>query len=82
MTTIELETEEPTLDDLLARADGENLLLRTADGREFVLAEVDDLTPEVELIRQNRELMEFLEQRSRHAASVSLNDAKRLLGLI
>lgn len=81
MKTNELEAESPTLEDLLERADQESLLLRTTDGREFVLAEVDDLSVEIEQIRRNPDLVEFLDERSRSRASVSLSDARRLLGL-
>ena len=43
----------------------ENIILRTAEGREFILAEINDFDREIELSRQNQELMAFLEQRGR-----------------
>ena len=65
---------------LLQQASDENLILRSPDGREFILAEIDDFSREIELARQNQALMEFLEQRARQAETVSLGEAKLQLG--
>ena len=48
MKTIELLSEAaPSLKELLELADQESLLLKTPDGREFILSEVDDLSQEI-----------------------------------
>ena len=54
-----------SLKEILELASEENIILRTQDGREFVLAEIDDFDREVELTRQNEEFMQFLDERSR-----------------
>jgi len=64
---------------LLDRARQENLILRTPDGKEFVLAEIDDL--EIELTRQNEELMRLLESRAKQTQTAPLAQVKEQLGL-
>jgi hypothetical protein len=66
---------------LLAQAAQENLILKTDDGREFVLAEVDQFDREIELTRQNRELMQKLDERGKEVASVSLREAREKLAI-
>jgi hypothetical protein len=79
--TIDLTSGSPSLPELLATASEENVLLRTSDGREYVLAEVDDFEREVALVRQNQELMEFLDQRSRPSKTYSIDEARKILGI-
>jgi hypothetical protein len=82
MKTIELLSEAaPSLKELLELAGQENLLLKTPDGREFILSEVDDLSQEIEQIRNNPELMKFLAQRSQEKERFSLEQVKQKLGL-
>jgi len=81
MKTIYLSRENPTLLDLLALADKDNVILRTREGREFVLAEVDDFSREVELVRQHEELMGFLAQRSQEIKTHTLKEARERLNL-
>ncbi len=71
----------PGLRELLELADEEALLLKTPDGREFILSEVDDLSQEIEQIRNNPELLAFLAERSREKETFSLDEVKRKLGL-
>jgi hypothetical protein len=55
-----LTTIAPALAELLDLASEDTLILKTAEGREFVLAEVDDLDTEIAQIRQNEELMALI----------------------
>ena len=64
MKTLGVSDELPSVKDLLELARDENVILRTSEGREFILAEIDDFDGELELIRQNDKLMEFLRLRS------------------
>ena len=66
---------------LLKRASEENLILRAPDGREFIVAELDDFDRELELQRQNKEFMRFLDERGREKATISAEEARRSLGL-
>ena len=81
MKTVELTTIAPYLAELLDLASAENIILKTPEGREFVLAEVDDFDTEIALVRQNEELMALLEQRSREKKTYTLQQVREQLGL-
>jgi hypothetical protein len=81
MKSVDLACNTPNLPTLLRMASEDNLILCTADGREYVLAEVDDFDREVALVRQNQELMAFLEQRSRPSQTYTIDEARKILEL-
>ncbi len=81
MKTITVSRRARSVHALLRRARRENVILRSPGGGEFILAEVDDFNREIELARQNRRLMKFLDARARQTKTVSLEDTKTLLGL-
>jgi hypothetical protein len=81
MKTIAVSMNDKELQELLEQAKKENLILRTPDGMEFVLAEIDDFDREIELTRQNEELMALLESRAGQTVTVSLSQVKTDLGL-
>jgi hypothetical protein len=81
MKTITVSRRARSVHALLKRARRENVILRSPEGEEFILAEVDDFNREIELARQNRRLMKFLDARARQTKTVSLGEAKTLLGL-
>jgi len=79
MKTIDLACDTPSLPALLDLASEENVILRTEDGREYVLAEIDDFDREVALVRQNQELMEFLDKRSEPEQTYTIEEARKIL---
>ena len=81
MKTITISRRSRSVHALLKRARKENVILRSPDGEEFILAEVDDFNREVELARQNRALMKFLDARARQAETVSSEEARQALGM-
>ena len=81
MKTIKISKESRAVNALLKRARHENVILRSTEGAEFILAEIDDFNREIELTRQNKHLMKLLDGRATQKASVSLADAKRILGI-
>ncbi len=81
MKTIAVSMNDKELQELLEQAKKENLILRTPDGMEFVLAEIDDFDREIELTRQNEELMALLESRAGQTVTVSLSQVKTDFGL-
>jgi hypothetical protein len=81
MKTIDLGAGSPSLSELLLLASEDNVILRTPGGQEFVLAEVDDLSQEVALIRKQPELMALLAERSHAAETFSLEQVRDKLGL-
>ncbi len=81
MKTIHVAVDATSLMALLAEAREQNLILRTADGLEFILAEIDNFDREVELTRQNQELMAFLNDRGQQTNTISATEARARLGL-
>ncbi|MBI3698685.1 MAG: hypothetical protein HY238_28080 [Acidobacteria bacterium] len=81
MKTIAISRCARSVQAVLKRARRENVILRSPEDEEFILAEVDDFNREIELARQNRRLMKFLDARARQTKTVSLEEAKTLLGL-
>lgn len=81
MKVITIPTQATALITLLEQARQENLILRTSDGTEFVLAELDDFAREIVLTRQNAELMRLLDERARQSQVLGLAEVKDLLGL-
>jgi len=81
MKTITISRRARSVHALLQRARRENVILRSPEGQEFILAEVEDFNREIELARQNRALMKFLDSRARQTETVSVEEAKNLLGL-
>jgi hypothetical protein len=82
MKTVNLATTPSNLEDLLDLAGKEAVLLKTAEGREFILTEVDDdFDKEIESVRQNRGLLEFLDHRSSEKEALSLKQVRERLKL-
>jgi hypothetical protein len=54
---------------------------RKTDDRGFVLASIDEFDLEVELLRNNAEFMGYLDELSKHQATLSVEDVEKELGL-
>jgi hypothetical protein len=81
MKAIDLARTSPSLSEILELAGEDNIILRTAEGRQFVLAEIDDFADEIERVRRNDSLMQLLRERSREKTRVPLEAAlERLQG--
>src|SRR6266511_4597098 len=81
LKTIELTTIAPHLAELLDLASEDALILKTPEGREYVLVERDDFDAELALITQNEELMTLLEERSQEQKTYTLQQVREQLGL-
>ncbi len=81
MKTIKVSKQSKALTALLKRARHENVILRSAEGDEFILAEIDDFNREIELTRKNKLLMRLLDLRAKQKPTVSLLEAKKQLGI-
>jgi len=79
MKTIDLAKNQLSLDEALRSARGESLLLRCANGEQFVVSLADDFATEVELLRKNHAFLEFLESCKKDETSVSLEEAEKRL---
>jgi hypothetical protein len=81
MKTVNLSNPTNELTALLDQANDEDLVVRLADGREFLLSAVDDFEIEIAQTRQNEKLMALLEARARQTRTVPLDEVKRRLGI-
>jgi hypothetical protein len=87
MKTITISTTTQTFNEILTLAEAQNILIRTPDGRVFLVAEIeegdtdDTFAHEVALTRQNTELMELLAARSNEPGRYSSDQVREKLGL-
>jgi hypothetical protein len=85
--TIDLATDQASIEDIFQLAERQNLFVRTPDGKVFIVAEVDaddtkdDFAQEVALTRQNSALREILAERSKEPGSYTLDQVRQKLGL-
>jgi hypothetical protein len=81
MKTVNVSNPTNELTALLDQANDEDLVVRLADGREFLLSAVDDFDIEIAQTRQNEKLMALLEERARQTHTLPLDEVKRRLGI-
>ncbi len=81
MKTIELTSDAPTLHELVILADQENVIIRTEQGRQFLLAELDDFELEAERLKNSEEFMAFLDERSKERGTTSIEELRKELGI-
>ena len=88
MKTFDLTTAPPRTEDILQLAERDMLVVRTPNGKAFLIAEVDhgddaddDFAQEVALARGNRALRELLAERSREPGRYTLEQVRENLGL-
>ncbi len=79
MTKIDLGKKSPTLPQVLQLAGEEDVLLETLEGRQFVLAEIDDFDREIAAVVKNKALMKLLADRSKDKNTISLAEARARL---
>jgi len=88
MKTIDLTAAPPRTEDILQLAERDHLVVRTPDGKAFLITEVDDAEDadedfalEVALTRGNKALRELLRERSREPGRYTLEQVRQELGL-
>ena len=81
MKTVDLTHAPPEIADLLEQARADDLVVRLADGSEFLLVAIDEFDREIARTRANPKLMALLESRAEQTETVPLDEVKRLLGL-
>jgi hypothetical protein len=81
MKKVNVSAKAKTVNALLKRAKRGGLILRSPEGQEFILAEVDDFNREIELTRQNKALMKFLDSRGKQTETIKAAQTKKQLGL-
>lgn len=88
MKTILLTAAPSRTEDILQLAESDNLVVRTPNGKAFLIAEMeggdaaeDDFAQEVALTRGNRALRELLAERSREPGRYTMDEVRQKLGL-
>lgn len=81
MKTITVNKNARAIIDLLKKARDENLIIKSPEGIQFILAEIDDFDREIFLTRQNKELMKLLDDRAMQTKTIPLEEVKHQLGL-
>ena len=81
MKTVNVSTKAKTVTTLLKKAKKGGLILRSPEGHEFILAEIDDFNREIELTRQNKALMKLLDERGKQTRTMKREEVKEQLGL-
>ena len=81
MKIVTISPRAKTVTTLLKRAKRGGLILRSPDGHEFILAEIDDFDREIELTRRNKELMKFLDKRGKQTKTLKAAEVRQQLGL-
>jgi hypothetical protein len=79
--TISISNPTNELTTLLDQVNDEAVIVRLADGREFLLSAVDDFDIEIAQTRQNAKLMALLEERAQQTRTIPLDEVKRRLGI-
>ena len=72
MKTINLDKKAPSVDDLLAIARREVVLLISRDGTSFILEEANDFDHETAQLGNSKKFMKFLEERSSEKGVASI----------
>ncbi len=81
MKTIDLAQTTSDVARLLDEARNDDLVVRLADGSEFLLIALDEFDQEIAKTRANPRLMALLETRAAQTSTVRLDEVKRRLQL-
>ena len=81
MKTVNVPAQSAEVNALLSQARQEDILVRTADGTEFMVTAVDEFDEEIVRTRRSERLMALLDDRAKQTATVPLEEVKRQLGL-
>ena len=57
------------------------MIINTPQGKQFVLAELDDFELEVEQLKNSKEFMAFLDERSKERGTTSIEEVRSDLGI-
>ncbi len=81
MKTVAVPPQAAEIHALLDQARDDELLVRAADGSEFLLTAIDEFDREIARTRQNAKLMALLDERAKQSRTIPLGEVKRQLGL-
>ena len=81
MITIDLRQEKHSIDELLALATTEPLMIYDKNGNHFILEETDEFEKEVEILGNSEKFMKFLDERSKEKETMSISSVANRLGI-
>jgi hypothetical protein len=81
MKTITVPAQSSEINALLDQARHEEVIVRTADGSEFMLVAIEEFDEEIARTRKNPRLMALLDERARQTETIAIEDVRRELGL-
>ena len=81
MKTLAVTSQSTEINVLLNQARDEDVIVRTADGSEFLLSAIDDFDEEIAQTRRNEKLMALLHERAQQKKTVPLELVKQQFGL-
>ena len=79
MIKIDLHTKKHSLEELLALASSDSLVIHGKDGKSFILEETDDFEKEVEKLGNSEKFMSFLGERSKEKDTIPIEDVAEKL---
>ncbi|MDM8550550.1 hypothetical protein QUF72_10745 [Desulfobacterales bacterium HSG2] len=79
MKLIRLEQGYPELNQMINMAGRETLILRKPGGEMFVFSQIDEFDAEAELLKNNKEFMEFLKSLSEEDPVISMGELRQEL---
>jgi hypothetical protein len=82
MKTVDLRQNEITVKELLHLAVKEAVFIVAENGREFVLEEADEFDKEIAALSSSEKFINFLKERAKEPATLSLDEVEKELGLV
>ena len=81
MITIDLRKKKHSIDELLAMAKSEPLMIYDKDGKNYVLEETDEFDNEVKELGSSERFMKFLNERSKEKETIPISSITKKLGI-
>jgi PHD/YefM family antitoxin component YafN of YafNO toxin-antitoxin module len=81
MILIDLQQEQPSVDELLRMATGDRVRIRSRDGKDFILESADAFDREVDELSRSERFMTMLTERAMEPARTRLDELERKLAV-
>lgn len=81
MITIDLRKKKHSIDELLALAKSEPLMIYDKDGKNYILEETDEFEKEVRELGSSERFMKFLDERSKEKETIPISSITKKLGI-
>ena len=81
MITIDLRKKKHYIDELLAIARFEPLMIYDKDGKNYILEETDEFEKEVKELGSSERFMKFLNERSKEKETIPISSITKKLGI-